>query len=319
MFRAAFPGASEQEEKTELQWVKETFDLSGNNGTSKDTHISRLAGTWVGPDLALELGHSYTLGPLMNIVVDAKPDPNVNYRRSARQSNAAAPGAPFSTPAAQRQPPSVPATPAVASSLIPTGTPGTVQPPPGKRRRELSPISPLQSTPIKATPVRRSTRVRSPAPKAPATPGATTIRTPKPNKATARKEELVLTGSDATAVEEDGDVVEKAVASTDLHDQDVAEQKVLIEQLKSQREASTVTKEKESEGSTDAELAQQTQAIKRSWEDAEKPLAFNFREAETEEREIVSNYRIGRFSRLEPRKKSFAWGVAAFALGMSAV
>ncbi|KAJ3484474.1 hypothetical protein NLJ89_g11976 [Agrocybe chaxingu] len=43
MFRAAFPNASDYEEKVEIQWVKEHHDLSGNNGSTKDTHITRLA------------------------------------------------------------------------------------------------------------------------------------------------------------------------------------------------------------------------------------------------------------------------------------
>jgi len=34
MFRAAFPNAPEHDEKAEVQWVKGTYDLSGNNGSS---------------------------------------------------------------------------------------------------------------------------------------------------------------------------------------------------------------------------------------------------------------------------------------------
>lgn len=89
MFRAAFPNASDAEERAELQWVKDNHDLSGNNGSTRDSHITRLAGTWVDTVLAADLGEQYALGQLIKIVADAQPDPNANYKRSAKSATAA--------------------------------------------------------------------------------------------------------------------------------------------------------------------------------------------------------------------------------------
>jgi len=57
---------------------------------------------------------------------------------------------------------------------------------------------------------------------------------------------------------------------------------------------------------------------KREREDEDEPLKFNFKEPENVERAISTNRRVGRFN-MEPRTKSFAWGLAAFAVGMGAV
>jgi hypothetical protein len=61
MFRVASPNASYSEE-LEFAWVKNTYDLSGNNGSTMDAHIPRLNGAWVGPFVALKLGRAYMLG-----------------------------------------------------------------------------------------------------------------------------------------------------------------------------------------------------------------------------------------------------------------
>jgi len=57
---------------------------------------------------------------------------------------------------------------------------------------------------------------------------------------------------------------------------------------------------------------------KREREDENVPLKFDFKEPEREQRTILTNRRVGRFN-MEPRTKSFAWGLAAFAVGMGAV
>lgn len=86
--------------------------------------------------------------------------------------------------------------------------------------------------------------------------------------------------------------------------QDIAEQKELIERLKAERDAPSM----------------ETDSLKRAREDEDESteLRFQFKEPEVQERQIATNKRVGRFH-LEPRQKSFAWGVAAFAIGMSAV
>ncbi|KAJ2936667.1 hypothetical protein H1R20_g425, partial [Candolleomyces eurysporus] len=58
--------------------------------------------------------------------------------------------------------------------------------------------------------------------------------------------------------------------------------------------------------------------LKRARQDEDEPLKFQFKEPEAEERQIATNRRVGRFN-MEPRTKSIAWGLAAFAVGMGAV
>ncbi|KAF9069245.1 hypothetical protein BDP27DRAFT_1325867 [Rhodocollybia butyracea] len=290
MFRAAFPKADDQSEKDEVQWVKENFDLTGNNGSSKDTAITRLAGTWVSPEVARELGHSYLLGNLISLVVDSHPDPNGNYRRSGKGAPTT-PKAPSSSDITAVNPPS------------PTAAPNP------KRRKESSPISSLPaSPPPEKRMVRRSNRTKSPAPKVVA---MTSVKTPS-RKSLRREPKAEVTtpgGSDETAVDEEAEAVED-VAGEGLREQDIAEQKILIEDLKAKRNAAMKVSDEEIDGS-------EKLAAKRSREE-EKALHFNFKEPEVGERAIATNRRItGYFE--EPRRKSLAWGVVAFAFGVGAV
>ncbi|KIM39755.1 hypothetical protein M413DRAFT_181993 [Hebeloma cylindrosporum] len=331
MFRAAFPKATDMEEKQEIQWVKDTYDLSGNNGSVKEPQITRLAGTWVSPQVALELGKAYALGAIINAVVEACPDPNGNYRRSGK---AAAAGGSTNTPKAaaaaitttvstQTTTPAVSKPPSAAKSL-PTPSP-TAAVPPAKRRKESSPVPTPQSSkppsraspaPSKVAPPRRSTRTKSPAPRSAAAaiaPLTSASRTPKAPRSSAKKEVVASTsltpgGSDLTAVDEEGELVNDGVAGAELREQDIEEQKKLIEDLKQKRN--------QEEGQMDTE--ESASSKKRDREEGDKPLQFQFKEPETEERAIATNSRVGRFH-LEPRAKSFAWGVAAFAVGMGAV
>ncbi|KAJ7707751.1 hypothetical protein B0H17DRAFT_1192195 [Mycena rosella] len=285
MFRAAFPNAPDDAEKREVQWVKDTYDLTGNNGSSKDASITRLAGTWVSPTTALELGTAYSLGDVIQSVVDARPDPAANYRRSGK----AAPKDPVATPPTASQP---------ASRALPTPSPTHALPNPAKRRKESSPAPP--ATPVTPLPPRRSTRTKSPNPKSAPMPSLTSVV--KSAKKVARREEVVTPGgSDETAVDEEGDVVEESVG-TELREQDLAEQRDMIEGLKAQRD-------KAQRGTaTDASAK-----LKRAREDEDKQLEFEFKEPEVGERVIATNRRIS------PSQKSFVWGVMAFAFGMTAV
>lgn len=52
---------------------------------------------------------------------------------------------------------------------------------------------------------------------------------------------------------------------------------------------------------------------KRTREAANEPLQFNFKEPEVGQREIATNRRVGRVA------KSFAWGMAAIAVGVGAM
>ncbi|KIK63133.1 hypothetical protein GYMLUDRAFT_482052 [Collybiopsis luxurians FD-317 M1] len=297
MFRAAFPKADEQSEKDEVQWVKENHDLSGNNGSSKDTSITRLAGTWVSPELARELGETYLLGKLISLVVEAQPDPNGNYRRSGKGGT--------TTP----KPPSVAEIPAGNHPTLPSPTAG---PNPPKRRKESSPIPARPVTPPaeKRGPPRRSNRTKSPSIKAVATGSLTKTPSRKSTRREPKQEVITPGGSDETAVDEETEAVED-VAGEELRKQDIEEQKVLIENLKAKRDAAL----KSSEGEMDDS---EKVPVKRSREEGEEALRFNFREPEVGERAIATNRRISGYFE-EPRRKSLAWGVAAFAFGVGAV
>ena len=301
MFRAAFPTASETDERRETVWVKESYDLSGNNGSAKEPTIVRLAGTWVSPDIALlpEFAQTYGLGGVILHVAKASPDPSAAYRRASTKTTPKA--APRSSPA--------------ASSNLPTPAPSIVLPTP-KRRRESSPVPAADPPPSTLPPPRRSARTKSPAPpmplsvKSPAksrspAPRSPVPKSPKVTKSSARAVRIVEVttpgGSDETVVEDEAETIEIAHPNME---QDIAEQKELIERLKAEREAPLM----------------ETDSLKRAREDEDETteLRFQFKEPEVEERQFATNKRVGRFH-LEPRQKSFAWGVAAFAIGMSAV
>lgn len=337
MFRAAFPTASDHDEKLEMQWVKENYDLAGNNGTTKDTHITRLAGTWVSPSVAVELGDLYSLGPLINTVVDAKPDPGANYRRSGKSAGTAG------TPKPSAAAPLVKHTPARATdakSIPPSSPSPAALAHPAKRRKESSPAPAPVSAPapmaksnsdtLRAP--RRSTRTKSksPAPRSnvplmSVISAPTPAKSPKVVKALRRAEALTPGGSDETVVDEENEVVEDDVAGSALREQDIKEQKLLIEDLKVKREAALKMEladkeevEESEEGEEEEEAKDGGVGVKRAREDEDEPLKFEFKEPQIGDRVIATNTRVSRFQ-MEPRTKSFAWGVAAFAVGMSAV
>ncbi|KIJ08088.1 hypothetical protein PAXINDRAFT_18752 [Paxillus involutus ATCC 200175] len=298
MFRAAFPSASEIDERKETQWAKENYNLSGNNGSGKEPHIVRLAGTWISPAVALlpEFAERYRLGGIMQHVAKATPDPSATYRRSTTKTTpkAAPPSSPVGSP---------------TKSLL-TPAPSMTMPTP-KRRRESSPVpAPASPNPPQSSlpPPRRSARTKSPAP----LPMPIAVKSPKAAR-TARAvrvaEVTTPGGSDETVVEDEVETIEIAKPSLE---QDVADQMELIERLKAAREPPKM----ETDGAPTAPAP-----LKRAREDEEEQeqgLQFKFKEPETEERQIITNKRVSRF-KLEPRQKSFAWGVVAFAIGMGAV
>ncbi|KAF7312297.1 APSES transcription factor [Mycena indigotica] len=288
MFRAAYPMAdagaypktglntptylpAPESEKREFQWVKENYDLSGNNGSSRDpSSIPRLAGTWVSTDVAIELGEAYSLGELIHSVVEAQPDPNANYRRSGKGKDGAA-----TTP----------------SKTLPT-PPRASPNPPTKRRKEASPApAPLVVSP------RRSARTKSPKPASQPIPSLTSVV--KASKKSSRRTEVeTLAGSDETAVDDDAGVAAvEGSASSELREEDLAEQRKLISDLKEQR---------------DKARSDVSKTVKRAREDEDKPLAFDFKEPQVGERVIATN------SRISPSQKSAVWGVMAFAFGVTA-
>ena len=305
MFRTAFPTASEEMERREAAWVKAVYDTTSVHKSGK----VRFAGTWVTPQVATIIANDYGLQAIIQPLTDAVPDPNIVYRKLNREGQQPTP----TTSPSQPLPISAQSTPREAH--------------PAKRRREASPVaSPAASpapavaaamatparpakTPLRAAVMatpdsRRSARLRSPAP--PVTPmTATSPKTPKTAKAV--HEHLVSThaGSDETVVEEEDAEVVKVSRPT--MEEDIREQKELIERLKAERDA---------EFSSTATLVDT--APKRAREESVE-LKLNIKEPESEERALVTNSRIRGSKPMAPERKSLAWGALAFALGMGAV
>lgn len=89
MFKVAFPGATEQEETREMDWVRNSFDTRNTNG-GRNCDAVRLAGQWVSRHLAVYLAPSYHLTDLIDSLARAVPDPAAQYRKSQRSQAAAA-------------------------------------------------------------------------------------------------------------------------------------------------------------------------------------------------------------------------------------
>lgn len=277
MYRAAFPGASEQDERRETAWVKESHELLGNNGSTKEPHIIRLAGIWVDPDLAVQYAETYGLGDIIALMAKAEPDPKGAYRKSSKAL----------TPKGKD---------ASSSMGLPTPSPTAVTPSAAKRRKEASPAPAAKAA---SPPPRRSTRVRSPPP-ASTLPSFASLASPKQSaKKPRRGVPSSAGGSDETVVEDDAEIA--AMAGPDIS-QDVAEQQELIKNLKAQR-------------ANDMSTGDGNANSKRTREEEDSALQFEFKEPEVGERAVVTNKRVW----MEPRTKSVAWGVAAFAIGMGAV
>ncbi|KZT07804.1 uncharacterized protein LAESUDRAFT_812030, partial [Laetiporus sulphureus 93-53] len=344
MYRAAFPDASDPEEKGEAHWVKNTFDISTANKEGK----ARFAGVWVNKEDALKLAEDYGLSAFVSVLAEAEPDPHVVYRRSSR---------------AQQSTPS--STPVTTRSRHETG------PTPSKRRRAVSPsvfnVTPvcspgatfstvtaaaLLSEPVMMTPTPPPSGKREASPGPRRTPRNTCTSLPtvtplKPQNITPApsvimKEEVVTAtsfeittppGSDGTAVE-DEPMDEQRLADETMHE-DIQEQKELIERLKADRaarEAEQRVKEEENpeheqvhaESDEEMEMATPeptTPAIKRPREeydemklDIPEKLAEVKLEEASDERPIATNNRVQRAER-----KSLAWGALAFAAGVGAI
>lgn len=302
MFRTAFPTASEEMERREAAWVKSVYDTTSVHKSGK----VRFAGTWVTPDVATIIAKDYGLQAIIQPLTGAVPDPNVVYRKPNREG----------------QQPTPNTSPSQQLALSAQSTPREAHP--TKRRRESSPVASPAPAPAStaATPARRaktpqrtvvmsppdsrrSARLRSPVP--PATPTtATSPKTPKTAKAVQDHLESGHAGSDETAVEdEDAEVVK---VSRPTMEEDIREQKELIERLKAERDA---------EFSSTATLVD-TSAPKRAREGSEE-LKFNIKEPESEQRALVSNSRVRDPKQMQPERKSLAWGALAFAIGMGAV
>ncbi|KAG5728600.1 hypothetical protein E4T56_gene2007 [Termitomyces sp. T112] len=304
MFRTAFPNASDNDERSELQWVKENYDLSENNGGPHNMEVTRLAGTWVSPAIAKMLGEAYGLGELITAVVEAAPDPNGNYRRSQKSAKEA------------------PSTSTVKPTPVSNAAASTSSPNPTKRRKESSPAPALVPASLSTSKVlpRRSSRTRSPVPRS-APMVLLTSRTPKTTRTIRREETQTVSdsGSELIVVDEETQVVQNGITGHELHDQDVAEQRALVERLKAERDAADKEKKAVDEDEVmDSVPESSTTGVKRPRKDEDeemKTIQFSPKEPEVEPRPIVTNRRV------EPQQaatRQLAWGAAVFAFGVSA-
>ncbi|ORY27161.1 hypothetical protein BCR39DRAFT_538607 [Naematelia encephala] len=112
MYKVAFPGATEEDERREMDWVKSSYDTSNTNG-GHGCDAVRLAGQWVSRHLAIHLAPAYGIDALVAALARACPDPNVAYRKSQRSIAAA------EEMARQRAVPAVPSLNAETASPAP--------------------------------------------------------------------------------------------------------------------------------------------------------------------------------------------------------
>ncbi|KAH9178289.1 hypothetical protein EDB89DRAFT_2181077 [Lactarius sanguifluus] len=227
---------------------------------------------------------------IISPLTDAKPDPNTEYRKSSR---------------AQQQQQQTPDKGSPAPKQLPTPSPSMPAPNPPKRRREASPalsktpsIASTQSWPV--APNAQSVPAPPPTPKPLSQIGANTPKSPKVGGS-------LPAGSDETAVDDEvADVPEPDI------NEDIREQKEMIEAFKVQREAQLRA------GDEDTAMVEGPEK-KREREDENALLEFNFKEPESQERQIATNRRIARLPEMTPERKSFAWGVAVFAAAVGAM
>lgn len=293
--------------------MKANFDNRDTNGSGKDPSARlRLAGTWVTAEVAQMLAQSYNLEHIIMPLANALPESHQPYRRS--------------TKASPQKPTSSAATTSDAH--------------PNKRRKESSPLPVPESAPAPTTPShvdlrtatvpRRSGRSTvSPAP----SQQSRASRAKPPSKRTAQRVTATATTTTTTIVANGKEPVRLATpAESDAPDgdndiaevpgpdmsADIAEQRELIAKLKAEREAGKQALDVDT--SMDPEdLEDAGSQLKRSREEAEKPLLFDFKEpsSPTSERAIATNRRL-RLPTLEPQQKSAAWGAIWFAAGLAA-
>lgn len=312
MFRAAFPTASEEAEKSEVNWIKLSFDTSGANKSGK----ARFAGHWVTPDVALYLAEGYHLGFIIPSLASAVPDPNTTFRRSKNNQQPTPTASPAAEPGpapAKRRREASPAAPVAPVAVPPAPAETPVSPPPSRKATSPTP--------------RRSARLRSPPaasqPTQPLVAPSATPKTPRSRRA-AREELPTPAGSDETAVDDDAEAAK--VAEPKMHE-DIQEQKELIAKLKADRAAAKTRQQDVAKSvsiETEATLVETEEAAgtKRAREEEKPEYSFNFKEPgqeEVGERAIVTNKRVRLLSQLPPERKSLAWGALAFAAGLGAV
>ncbi|ORX39911.1 hypothetical protein BD324DRAFT_615485 [Kockovaella imperatae] len=130
MFKVAFPGATDEEERREMDWVRSSYDIRDTNG-GRGCDAVRLAGQWVSRHLAIHLAPAYNISELVAALARAVPDPNVAYRKSQRSQAAAE--------EMSRQKPEVSAR---TNTVVPSMSNESASPAPKRQRRQSAqPVS----------------------------------------------------------------------------------------------------------------------------------------------------------------------------------
>lgn len=288
MYRAAYPTATEADEKHEMAYAKDGYNLFGQNGSSKEPHIVRLAGVWVSAEVARTFAEAYGMRTVIETMIVADPNEATTPARRSTKST-----------------PRKGAADAAAAAVAVSPVTPTTQPPASKKRKEASPA--VSSSGKAGTPTRRSTRAKSPPPAyTPQTIASVITASPgrKGRKSAAASQAQALQEAPtATTIDEDTQYIAETTGPE--MEQDIAEQKSLIASLKAQR------------GTGDTTVV--TQKRVREDDDEAEPLKFNFSDpqevAMKAERAIATNKRVY----FTPRVRRAAWGGAAFAVGAIAV
>ncbi|KAI0685520.1 hypothetical protein BC835DRAFT_514654 [Cytidiella melzeri] len=302
MFRAAFPTATEEAERAESSWVKTRWNVSGANKQGS----ARFAGTWVTPDVAVELAQDYRLTPVIETLISASPDPTVVFRKSGK---------------ALQQPTPVASPVSAATHLGDT--------PPVKRRREASPATtptrsqipvPSQPTPRRgATPQRAAATLASPRRSARL---MSPVSTPAPTIVSSAKKVM----STVEEVSNEATIEARQVAEQNM-EEDIREQKELVSRLKAEAgvkaqaalEAARVVVGADSVADVELTVSSDTSTVtKRAREEDSTEYTLNIKEPEIGERAIVTNRRV-QAGRLGPEQKTLAWGALLFAAGVGAM
>lgn len=303
MFRAAFPTASEEAERAEVDWLLQTFAIVPSlPGTAP------LAGLWISLDVALAVAESYHLASVISALLAATPDPKtLRARRKATTGEGTTTGGGTTTgttmgtttiatdPGAQDAQP--PAAKCLQGLSTPPATPAGAAP--------TTPAVRCGSFPPTRSPIIPGTR-RSAAPEALAVL-PTTPQTPAGSEVMAvdaLMDSLVDWGVDAT-------VMRTASPESERH---TREQRELVERLTVASDIGSheVTRgPRESSVFTSRKRVHQADSVEWALVPADEDVVY--------ERVVVSNSRVRALRALPLEHKLLAWGALFFVAGMGAM
>jgi len=149
MFKAAFPTAPEESEKTESAWIRANYDVAGANGSAGTDGVPklRLNGTWVSVALAQHIAPEYGLEEILKPLITARPDPKLEYRKSSKSAATATPAtSEAGTPSAPKR------RRGMSPATLPTVTESKPLPNRSSPRKARQSPAPRSTTPLANTP-----------------------------------------------------------------------------------------------------------------------------------------------------------------------